>query len=326
MNYRKLGNTGVRVSQIGLGCSGFWGDRHFPEESAGRVLSLALEQGVNLFDTGHNYSAFHADPRLGNLLKRQGALAQRERLVLSTKAGTLLARAPVLGRANTVSQDFSADAIEASCIASLRNLHCDYIDIFQLHGIAPHQITDELLTRLASMRGRGLFRWLGINTHSADTMRYISRNPGLFDVALIDYNLLQTDREPLIADMHASGIGILAGTVLAQGHLLPGRLNRLRSPADLWYLLRAWLKSSRRELRAASPQMRAAMRELSSLSPPQACFAYILRNPHISSGILGTTRPASLGEVLATNPDGLSLADLELITSALQHQRHSPSH
>ncbi|MET3147813.1 UNVERIFIED_ORG: aryl-alcohol dehydrogenase-like predicted oxidoreductase [Xanthomonas axonopodis] len=74
---RTLGRTKLLVSPIGLGCSGFWGHRRFDEGAAARVVEHALAQGVNLLDTGHNYSAFHAEPRLGRILRP--LLAQRSR-------------------------------------------------------------------------------------------------------------------------------------------------------------------------------------------------------------------------------------------------------
>jgi len=126
------------------------------------------------------------------------------------------------------------------------------------------------------MRARGLFRCLGINTHSARTMQRISAEPGLFDVALVDYNILQLDREPLLQAMDAAGIGVLAGTVLAQGHLLPGRIHRVRSLADVWYFARAKLKPTGRELAAAARAMGPVLSQVDGLSAAQAAAAWVL--------------------------------------------------
>ena len=69
MKYRQLGNTELRVSEISLGCSGFWGNRYFSEKKATAVIYAAFERGINFFDTGHNYSSFNAEPRLGRIIK-----------------------------------------------------------------------------------------------------------------------------------------------------------------------------------------------------------------------------------------------------------------
>lgn len=124
---RPLGRSGLQVSQIALGCSGFWGNRRFPEAEAERIVRRALERGVNLFDTGHNYSAFNAEPRLGRILQRAFGTHPRDGLVISSKGGTLTGQAGVSGAEQ---RDFSAASIERSCAASLRNLHCDHLDVF----------------------------------------------------------------------------------------------------------------------------------------------------------------------------------------------------
>lgn len=299
---RVLGRTGLRVSQISLGCSGFWGHRRFPEAEAERVVRRALERGVNLFDTGHNYSGFHAEPRLGRILKAAFATHPREGLVISSKAGTLTGQAGVSG---AEVRDFSPEAIERSCAHSLRNLQCDHLDVFQLHGIGLEQITDPLLSALERMRRNGMFRHLGINTHTGAVMRFITAHPQMFDVALIDYNVLQQDREPLIAQMNAAGIGLLAGTVLAQGHLLPAR-PRMPRLADAWYLARAWLKPSSRRLMHSARGMQRALAGIQSQTPAQTAFAYVLQNPAIASGVLGTTRVRNLDQILDTRPDALA--------------------
>lgn len=309
---RPLGRSGLLVSQVALGCSGFWGHRRFPEADAERVVRHALARGVNLFDTGHNYSGFHAEPRLGRILHRARAEHPRDALVISSKAGTLSGQAGVGGGEQ---RDFSPAAIERSCAASLQNLQCGHLDIFQLHGIGVPQITDELLTALDRMRRNGMFQLLGINTHTPETMQFMADRPGVFDVALIDYSALQQDREPLIDAMHAAGIGVLAGTVLAQGHLLPAR-PRLPRLADAWYLARTWLKPSSRALMHRARRMQGAMATVRSQSPAQTAFAYVLQHPAVASGVLGTTRVGNLDQILDTQVEALLPAERARLVAA----------
>mgnify|MGYP000858941731 CR=1 FL=1 len=198
---RTLGRTGLAVSPVGLGCSGFWGHRRFPEQSAAHVVEHALARGVNLLDTGHNYSGFHAEPRLGRILRPLLKRYPRESLVISSKGGTLTGQAGISGAEQ---RNFSPAAITASCEASLRNLGLDYLDIYQLHGASQHDINDDLLAALQRLRERGLIRHTGINTHTASTLCWMIDHPTLFDVVLLDYNALQQDREPLIDRLHAA--------------------------------------------------------------------------------------------------------------------------
>lgn len=318
MPNRSLGRTGLQVFPISLGCSGYWGNKLFPEEQAERVVLRALERGVNLFDTGHNYSAYHAEPRLGRILERVFAAHPRSGLIISSKAGTLSARAGIVGGHAAEVRDFSPDAIERSCLASLRNLKCRYLDIFQLHGIGEQQITDDLLRRLEKMKSAGMYNHLGINTHTLETMRFVTRNPSLFDVTLIDYSVLQPDREPVVAELHRLGVGVMAGTVLAQGHVLKGKIGKLRNPADLWYLARALLKPSSRALMRASRRMKQTLASIPEMSPAQAAFAYVLRNPSVSTCVLGTTRLANLDEIIGADPAALSETSCKRIADAFQ--------
>lgn len=69
MKYRKLGNTALNVSEISVGCSGFWGNKRFSEKKAHAIIHQAFDKGINFFDTGHNYCHYHAEPRLGRALK-----------------------------------------------------------------------------------------------------------------------------------------------------------------------------------------------------------------------------------------------------------------
>jgi len=319
---RPLGRTGLQVSPVGLGCSGFWGHRRFAEAEAARVVAHALERGVNLLDTGHNYSGFHAEPRLGRILRPLLQRFPRDSLVISSKGGTLTGQA---GLSGAEQRDFSPAAITRSCEASLRNLGLDHLDVYQLHGIAGHEITDALMDALQRLRQRGLVRHIGINTHSAQTLHWLLAHPQAFDVVLLDFNALQQDRAALIARLHAAGIGVLAGTVLAQGHLLPPR-PRLPRLADGWYLARAWLKPSSRRLMHSARAMRQALAGIASQQPAQTAFAYVLQHPGVAAGILGTTRVDSLDQVLRTDPDALSAEERGQLEAAFGDGSGSPSH
>ena len=87
MKYRQLGFTDLKVSKISLGCSGFWGNSYFSRKKASSIIYAAFDRGVNFFDTGHNYSSFHAEPRLGRIVKEMLSTNDRSRLIISSKAG-----------------------------------------------------------------------------------------------------------------------------------------------------------------------------------------------------------------------------------------------
>lgn len=305
MKYRKLGNTGLEVSEIAVGCSGFWGNHRFPEHKAEAVINAAFDQGVNFFDTGHNYCHYHAEPRLGRILKKMLSRHDRSKLIISTKAGTVIPAAPVFVR-QKVSKNFSPDYIETTCAKSIQNLNCDYLDIFQLHGITESQITPQLVERLMAMKEKGMFRCLGVNSHSAADLSYIAQHPELFDMVLLDYNVLQLDRAPVIQQLAEAGIGVVAGTVLAQGHLVKGKIGSLRSTADLWYLARALLRPTGRRFSRNAREMREALAAAGNLTAAQAAFAYILENTNVASCVFGTTKVRNLQEIIQATGEPLS--------------------
>jgi aryl-alcohol dehydrogenase-like predicted oxidoreductase len=298
MNYRKLGRTDLKVSEIAIGCSDFWGNKMFSGKKAAAIIHEAFERGVNFFDTGHNYSNFNAEPRLGRILREILSKNDRSSIVVSTKGGSVTGRSPVLTLRRGETKDFSPDAIELSCSESIKNLNCGYLDIFQLHGITQSQISEQLLARLSRMRQRGMFRYLGVNTHTEADMLHVSSLPEIFDMVLIDYNVLQLDREPVIDKLHEAGIGVVAGTVLAQGHLARGKIGSIISGSFFWYLARTMLRPSSRRLAKNSMEMRDVLTSITEMSPAQAAFSYILENEKVASCVFGTTSISNLIEVL----------------------------
>ncbi|HET6632562.1 MAG TPA: aldo/keto reductase [Rhodanobacteraceae bacterium] len=299
MLYRRLGSTDVQVPEIGLGCSAYWGHRAFSERQAIAVVEEAFAQGINFFDTGHNYANFNAEPRLGRALRALLRQVDRAQLVISSKAGSLRGSTRLThDRARREGDhDYSPDAIEASCRASIANLGCGYLDIFQLHAIGADQLTAALLERLADMRRAGLYRLLGINSHSGDDLRHLSAQRGPVDMVLLDYNALQQDREPVIAALAETGIGVVAGTALAQGHLVRRRPGSLASGAWFWYLARALLKPGSRRLARAAAPLREALAAIPGMTPAQAAVAYVLGNAGVASCLVGTTQPEHLREL-----------------------------
>jgi aryl-alcohol dehydrogenase-like predicted oxidoreductase len=325
MRYRKLGQTKLKVSEISIGCSGYWGNKHFSEYKAEQIILKSIERGVNFFDTGHNYSNFNAEPRLGRILKNHLKTQDRSGLVISSKAGTFVPRAPIFNSKKTIT-DFSPIKIRESCLKSIDNLNCEYLDIFQLHAISQTQITEELISTLSEMKHEGLFNYLGINIHSQYDMQYVVHHSDWFDMILLDYNVLQIDREPIINSLAQAGIGIIAGTVLAQGHLIQGKIGKIKSFADIWYLARALLKPTGRLFLKNSKQMQEYLASFDNLTAAQVAFLYVLNNTNISSCVFGTTNLKHLNEVLEISKKSISDENMQNIRSIYKQMNTIISH
>jgi aryl-alcohol dehydrogenase-like predicted oxidoreductase len=316
MKYRKLGNTELKVSEIGLGCSGYWGDKHFSDQQAINIVLEAFKAGVNFFDTGSNYSNFNAEPRLGRAIKEILKTNSRESIVISTKAGSTLGYAPKVEDNDLSHADFSPQAIEKSCLQSIQNLNCGYIDIFQLHGFSAEMLNQELFDCLLSLKKRGLIKYVGVNTHFRDDLLKIIECKNVFDMVLIDCNLLQLDRFEIIEKLSDAGIGVVVGTVLAQGHLVSRKVGSIKNGSFFWYLARTLIKPTTKEFAKYSTEMRGVLASIKEMTPAQAAFSYLLESQKITSCLFGTTSQDNLQEVLSASGKMLSTESKRKIESA----------
>ena len=119
-------------------------------------------------------------------------------------------------------------------------------------------------------------------------------------MVLIDYNVLQLDREPLIQQLAQANLGVVAGTILAQGHIVSSKVGSVRSGSFFWYLARTLLKPSARKLARSSAAMRTVLNSIPGMTASQAAFAYILSNTQVNSCVFGTTSLSNLKDILGS--------------------------
>jgi aryl-alcohol dehydrogenase-like predicted oxidoreductase len=289
MKYRALGRTGMLVSEVGFGAWGI-GGRTAGQTSYGdtddrtslAALSQALDHGITFFDTSSAYGDGHSEELIG-----QAFHAQRERVVLATKAGYESWDRP---------PDFSAAAVVASAEASLRRLRTDYIDVFQIHNAPIDALrAEELLAALQGLRKAGKIRAWGASTKSpADSIEAVR---GL-DVAVVQVNFNMMDvravTSGLMAEATTRGVAVIARTPLCFGFLsgaigrdtafLPGD-HRLGWPREQ---LDNWIEGARDLLGVvtAEPGPQAV----------QSALRFCLSFPAISTVIPGILTPAEAGE------------------------------
>jgi aryl-alcohol dehydrogenase-like predicted oxidoreductase len=280
MLYRSLGNTGLRVSEIGFGCASYWGKKVFDEAAAIRLIHTAIDHGVTLFDTGASYSGGNAEPRLGRAL---AGLKNKHDLVIATKAGSYT------DEQGKWREDFSPSVVRRTVEASLIRLGLDAIPLLQLHGPEIAHITDDLLDTLARLRDEGKVLHLSVNSFEANVIEHIMTLP-LFGTVMIDYNILRPEREPVMARLAARKLGILAGMALG-GSLHSKERFRIRGVQDVWYIARIW-KNHRADLKRAR-NLRFIDDE-PGLTGAEIALAWVLRKPEISCAMIGTTRMSHL--------------------------------
>jgi 1-deoxyxylulose-5-phosphate synthase len=288
MNVRRrpFGRTGRDISEIGFGCGGYWGYAVFPERDARALLDAALEHGVDLLDTGPNYSNGNAEIRLGRLLA-----GRWDGLVVGTKVGT---RGTPGGGAV---KDFTPAGMQASIERSLRHLGTDHIPLVQLHSPSLAELTnEETLATLVGWKRRGLVSWIGVSSGAREVARALEL--GVFDCVMLTYNLLQTTPAAAVIEQAArSGVAVFAKSPLAQA-LYSRSFLRVRSPSQLWYLART-LRQGLGPLRRA--RRYRFLNDVEGWAATDIALRYVLDHPHLTATMIGTTRPAHLLENLAVS-------------------------
>jgi 1-deoxyxylulose-5-phosphate synthase len=308
MLYRRLGRTGLRVSEIGLGCASFWGKRIFSESEAIRLVHAAADYGVTFFDTGSSYSGGNAEPRLGRAL---AGLSNKNDLVVATKAGTRL------GAWGRLYKDWSPSSVRQSVEASLRRLGLDAIPLLQLHGPQIADLTGELLETLERLRRQGKIRHLSVNSFDMNVIAHVMTLPQ-FGAVMIDYNILRPERSAIIRALAARGLGIQAGHALAGG-LYSRPLYGSGRIRDFWYAARAW-KNHRTDL-ARSRNFRF-LNDEENWTAGEIALAWVLRNPDISCAVFGTTRLQHLLSVLHASGRTLD----ESLSTRIERAAQMPTH
>lgn len=316
MELRPLGNSGLRVSPIGLG-SMAWG-RDVPWEEVRRLVSDFLEAGGNLIDTAPAYGGGVAERMLGKLFA--GGLS-RDEVVVATKAGFVV-------RDGKRVIDTSRGAMLSDLEQSLRRLGTDHVDLWQVHawGDAP---VDETLSAMDSAVTRGLARYVGVSnfvgwqTATAATWQEAVGSRTHLASAQVEYSLLARRAEvEVIGAAQHHGLGLLAWSALGRG-VLTGKYRTgvprdSRGAADHFeWFVEPYLQP--RSAAVVDAVVRAA--EGLGLTASQVALLWVRDAPQVSSALVGPRTRAQLAELLETDSKVL----VAPITSALDDVSGGPN-
>jgi aryl-alcohol dehydrogenase-like predicted oxidoreductase len=325
MHYRQLGKSGVLVSELCLGAMSFGGRGYWEkiggleQSAAQRLVDMAMDAGVNFFDTADVYSYGQSEQMLGQALK-----GKRDKVVLATK---------VRGRMSPEINDvgLSRRHIVQSCENSLRRLDTDYIDLYIVHSFDFMTPLEETLSALNDLVHSGKVRYLGCsNFYAWQLMKALSISEKHHWEKFVSlqayYSLVARDVElelvPLCEDQ---GLGLTPWSPLAGGFLTgkyprggKGPRDARRSKEDQNFIQ---LDEDRAYAILDEVQRIAAGR---GVSAAQVALNYLLRKPAVSSVLIGATKPEQLEDNLKSVNWQLSEEEVKALDAVSEPPRIYP--
>jgi aryl-alcohol dehydrogenase-like predicted oxidoreductase len=323
MEYRPFGQTGLRVSVLGLGCGGFGGIGSTPElfgkgedsRAAFALMNHAVDNGINYFDTADSYGGGESERVIGVWLKERRL---RDQLVLSTKVLYAIAEGP---NDRSLSRKHIMQAIDGS----LRRLQTDYVDLYVTMEPDPNTPEEETLATMNDLVKAGKVRFIGASNVTAAQLRGSLSTSDRLEIARYQsvqngYNLLDREMEgelmPLAVDEH------LAVTPFSptSGGMLTGKY-RLGEPPP---------KDSRLALRPqpytnlmtestfrAIAALRAAAQDR-GVDMGALALAWVLSHPAVTAALIGPRRVEHFRPWFEAVDIHLSAAEREALAGRLQ--------
>ncbi|OIV94575.1 hypothetical protein TanjilG_25637 [Lupinus angustifolius] len=268
MEFRQLGNTGLKLSCVGFGASplgNVFGN--VSDEDAISSVRFAFQSGINFFDTSPYYGGTLSEKMLGKALKALDV--PRSEYIVSTKCG----------RYKDEGFDFSAERVTKSIEESLQRLQLDYVDILQCHDIefgSLDQIVNETIPALQKLKEAGKIRFIGITGLPLGIFTYVLDRvpPGTVDVVLsyCHHCINDSTLEDIIPYLKSKGVGIINASPLAMGLLT-------ESGPPEWHPASPELKSA---CQAAATYCKEKGKNISKLA-----MQYSLLNKEITSVLVG---------------------------------------
>lgn len=281
---RKLGKTGLEITQLGYGTMGLrgantWGVRVVEDAAAQRFLNRVIDAGINFLDTAPDYG--QAEERIGRALR-----GRRNEFYLATKCGCAYIQHD---DHLEIKHEWNPDVIQRNLETSLKRLETDYVDLMQFHG--GDAITLEkngLIDQLLDFKKQGLVRHIGVSSKLPDLPGLIKL--GVFETFQIPYSCLAPEHHEIITRASESGAGIIIRGGIAHGgpdaDIQRPNLNDLWSAAQLDELL------------------------THGMTRAEFILRFTLSHPHCDTTIVGTCNEDHLEENINAATKGPLSADL----------------
>ncbi len=291
MEYRRLGRSGLKVSEICVGTMTFGHGTDMAE--AERIVHASLDAGVTFFDTADGYSNGESETMLGRALGKR-----RRDTVIATKVFNAMGPGP---NDSGMSRVHIMHAVEDS----LRRLGTDYLDLYYIHHVDIQTPLEEMLRAFDDLVRQGKIRYTACSNYEAWRLMealWISDSKGLarFEAYQPQYSLVVRDiEEELVPACELKGLGMVVWSPLAGGYLSgkyqPGQHSVAGSrSAENWAFSTRFFHPKHEAILA---ELLAVSRDVGR-SPAQVAVRWVLQQPMVSSAIVGARTTAQLGDTL----------------------------
>jgi 1-deoxyxylulose-5-phosphate synthase len=332
MDFLALGNSGLKVSRLCLGCMSYGSSKTRPwildEDAALPFYRQAIEAGINFFDTADLYSQGMSEEVTGRALQKLGV--RREEIVLATKVFYPTGKSPN-------EQGTSRKHIRHAIDASLRRLGVDYIDLYQIHRYDRSTPMEETLAALTALISQGKVLYLGASSMAAwefAKFRWVAKANGFAPFISMQnhYNLVYREEErEMIPLCREEKVGIIPWSPLARGFLAGNRpraetVGLQSAGAGQGETRRAQTDASARRFYYQESDYRVVDRVIDvakhrGVSNAQIALAWMLNKPGITAPIVGATKAHHLEEAVKATELRLSEDEVKHLEGA--YESHS---
>ena len=293
MKYRRLGNTGLKVSEISLGSWLTYGNA-VENETASKIIDKAYELGINFFDTANVYARGEAEKVVGKALGKY----QRDSFVLATKVFFPMGEGPN-------DRGLSRKHIFEQLHTSLKRINVDYVDILYCHRYDPETPVEETLRTIDDLIRQGKILYAGVSEWTAAQLQEAI---GVADKYLLDkiivnqpqYNLLNRKiEEEIIPVSEKNGISQVVFSPLAQGILTGKYKDSKNLPADSRAAndkMNGFIKGLINDTTFEKVAKIQAIADQLGVPMSQVALAWILRQQNVASALIGASRPEQVAE------------------------------